>query len=183
MANREKPIHIRADWSGKILLYLYQNIDSGLVSLNEFAIEVLKINPDNIKEGQELNLLLQGMENSNLIFYEPFEKIPEGKKLNSLNNVDYRALLQSHGHDIIISRINIRQTRNLSIISMFIAAFAVTASLVSVIFQANGNTDKQLLQLNQQLQKPLQTLESMQQSQKGIDASLRQIKDSLKTHP
>lgn len=179
MANKPNTHPIRADWFQLIMKYLFDHVNDGHIPLNEFATSILKIKPDDIEGGIEFDRTLQGLEDRNLIFYKVKAKTEKGTNNTTLNTVDFFAILQQDGLRLMIESRNSKQITNLTYASILIAGFAVITSIASVIIQASDNTDKELLKLNQQLQKPMQSLEKIQQSQEGIDETLRQIKDSL----
>jgi hypothetical protein len=177
--NPPHTIPVRADWSTKILKHLHHQLNNGEIQLNQFAIDVLKIDPNDPQAGHELNLILQGMEDLHQIFYKTKEKSEGGFKIQSLNTVSYSAMLQYDGYRMMAEKYNAQLMTRLTLFSVLIAATASLISLASVFTQVNGKTDKQLEQINIGLQKQSQLLENMQQSQKGIDASLHRIADSL----
>jgi hypothetical protein len=74
-----------------------------------------------------------------------------------------------------------RKQRNLTIITLVVAGLSFFAIAFSAYFAKRAPTGEQLLQLNTSLQENSRLLDSMRQSQKGIDSSLRKaVKDSVK---
>jgi len=82
-------------------------------------------------------------------------------------------------NEVIIPKFNTSQIK-IGNRTMLIAAISALAIIVSVYVAKQGVTSEDIKSINIQLQKNTQLLDSIQQYQKGIDASLRKaVKDSF----
>ena len=181
MAIDSNRFSIRADWYDKTMKHLLRHSTKGLVILNDFAKDKLFIDPADVEQGTQFDRFLQGLEDRNLIFYKVSELEPNGKDKDRrcLNTVEFSAILQNEGWLLMKEISNRGLITILTGASILLALAALGTSVTSVIIQANDSTDTELRQLNLELQKHRQILQTIPQSQREIDATLHQIRDSL----
>jgi hypothetical protein len=186
------------DWHHEILKHLYNNFSHTDTRLNEFVLTEFDLDKSSQHDAYMVEKALKELFDKKFIEYtltknidgksrEESDKISAfGRKLGeafipgTIDNylIDARLLMDGYSYvnnklrDERQDKIIDTQTR-LSWVAVGVTAASLIASFVSVYFTATDTTSEEFQSLNTQYQKMLPLLEKMQQSQKGLDSSVK----------